>query len=75
MEDFKKLGWIIFNVIVYGCWISLIYELNNLIGVFDWGDSILTIVVLTISFIIQWVGGVYVVIYLQDYVSKKLNRK
>ena len=71
MEDFKKLGWIIFNFIIYFGWIGLIDKLNKLIDVLDWGDSIFVIIV---SLLVQYVGGIFVVVIIQYYTSKILNK-
>lgn len=69
MEDFKKLGWIIFNVIVYALWVSLIYYIDKTTGLNE-VDSMIYII---FNLLISWVGGIFVIVYVQDFVQKKIN--
>tara|TARA_B100000575_G_C22742423_1_gene443845 strand:- start:131 stop:340 length:210 start_codon:yes stop_codon:yes gene_type:complete len=69
MEDFKKLGWVVFNIIVYIGWISLIYYLDKMTGL----NKVDSIVYVIFHLLIQWVGGIFVVIYVQEFVQRKIN--
>ena len=67
MEDLKRIGNITINLILYGCWVGLIYQISLLIGLFEWEDSTFTIICYVISFILQWVGGIFFVSYLRKF--------
>ena len=69
MEDFKKLGWIIFNVIVYALWISLIYYIDKTTGL----NEVNSMIYIIFNLLISWVGGIFVIVYVQDFVQKKIN--
>lgn len=69
MEDFKKLGWYLFNIIVYTSWISLIYYLEKITGL----NKIDSIVYIIFFLLIQWLGGIFVVVYVQEFVQRKIN--
>ena len=73
MDDLKKLGWIIFNIIIYGLWVGFIYQINFLLGSFEWEDTLFSRTWIILSLIIQWFGGIYVVIKVQEFIIKKMN--
>jgi hypothetical protein len=69
MEDLKKLGWMIFNVIVYALWISLIYYIDKTTGL----NEVNSMIYIIFNLLISWVGGIFVIVYVQDFVQKKIN--
>ena len=69
MEDFKKLGWIVFNIIIYTVWVSLIYYLDKITGLNE-VDSMIYVI---FNLLISWGGGIVVVVYVQDFVQRKIN--
>jgi hypothetical protein len=66
MEDFKKLGWIIFNFIIYSSWVALTFYLNKLTGL----DELDSTPYIIFFFLFTWVGGIFVVVFAQDYLSR-----
>ena len=69
MEDLKKLGWMIFNVIVYALWVSLIYYIDKTTGL----NEVNSMIYIIFNLLISWVGGIFVIVYVQDFVQKKIN--
>ena len=71
MEDFKKIGWMIFNLIIYGSWISIINYIETIVGIKSIEDISMFYVIF--SLLIQWVGGIFVVFFVQDFISRKFH--
>jgi hypothetical protein len=67
MGDFKKIGWIIVFIIIYWGWVYLIKYILDTTG-FE-PESTITVIIL---FAIQFVGGIVPMVYIHDYVTKKI---
>jgi membrane protein DedA with SNARE-associated domain len=70
MEDFEKVGWMIFNFIVFGIWVSIWYYIGQYFKEVIFENNFLLIV----FFIVQWFGGIFFVIYFQDYISNLFRK-
>lgn len=65
MEDFEKVGWMIFNIIVYSIWFSIWFYVGEYFDELILESNFLLIVFL----LVQWVGGIFFVVYCQDFFS------
>ena len=70
MEDFGKVGWMIFNFIVFSIWISIWYYIGQYFEEVIFENNFLLIV----FFVLQWFGGIFFVIYFQDFISNLFKK-